>query len=150
IIMSYTFKAFIQREGKSIKKVSKYTFMSEKIAVEEKKIKKLVELNEELENYFRNTIIPQLFIDADLILRKFSPPANAHFKLVKEDIGKSIFDIPSLSQLKGMVGRIKDVIETNVDIEDEIQTPDKRWFQMNILPYIIKRKNITDGVVVTF
>ncbi|GGD89264.1 sensor histidine kinase [Planktosalinus lacus] len=124
--------------------------MSKKVGVEEKKIKKLVELNEELENYFRNTIIPQLFIDADLILRKFSPPANAHFKLVKEDIGKSISNIPAFSKLKGFTERIKEVIATNIDLEDEIQTPDKRWFQMNILPYIIKRKNITDGVVVTF
>lgn len=119
-------------------------------AVEEKKISELVELNEELENYFRNTPIPQLRVDADLILRKFSPPANAHFKLAAEDIGKSIFDVPALSQIEGLVRRIEGVIVTNLDVEDEIQTPDKRWFQMNILPYIIKRKNITDGVVITF
>lgn len=118
--------------------------------VKEKKAKKLVELNDELENYFRNTIIPQLFIDANLILRKFSPPANTHFKLTKEHIGKSIFDIPTLSQLEGLVRRITEVIATNLDIEDEIQTPDKRWFQMNILPYIVKKKKITNGVVVTF
>ncbi|MGM0582708.1 MAG: PAS domain-containing protein [Bacteroidota bacterium] len=124
--------------------------MSEKVAVEEKKIKKLVELNEELENYFRNTIIPQLFVDANLILRKFSPPANAHFKLENKDIGNSIFEIPALAQIEGFIGIIKNVIETNKDFEDEIQTPDNRWFQMNILPYIIKRKNITNGVVITF
>lgn len=124
--------------------------MSEKVAVKEKKIEKLVELNEESENYFRNTIIPQLFIDADLILRKFSPPANVHFKLVRKDIGKSVYDIPVLSKIEGFAERIKDVIETNMDVEDEIQTSDKRWFQMNILPYIIKKKNITNGVVITF
>lgn len=118
--------------------------------VEEKIVKKLVELNEELENYFRNTIIPQLFVDADLILRKFSPPANAYFSLVEQDIGKSIFDISALSQLEGLVKRITQVIETNLDFEDEIQTPDKRWFQMNILPYIVKSKNVTNGVVITF
>lgn len=38
-------------------------------------ISTLIELNDELENYFRNTIIPQLFVDAQLILRKFTPPA---------------------------------------------------------------------------
>jgi two-component system, OmpR family, phosphate regulon sensor histidine kinase PhoR len=124
--------------------------MSEKVVVEKKKIKKLVDLNEELENYFRNTIIPQLFIDANLILRKFSPPANAHFKLVKEDIGKSISDIGSLSQLEGLTAQIKDVMTTNVDIENEFQTPDKRWFQMNILPYIINKTKTTNGVVITF
>ncbi len=124
--------------------------MSENVQVEKNKIKKLIELNEELENYFRNTIIPQLFVDAEMILRKFSPPSNAHFNLVKKDIGKSIYDIPAFEQLDGLIGIIKEVIETNADYEDEIQTSDNRWFQMNILPYIIKKENITNGVVITF
>ncbi len=29
-------------------------------------IAELIELNDELENYFRNTIIPQLYIDGDM------------------------------------------------------------------------------------
>jgi two-component system, OmpR family, phosphate regulon sensor histidine kinase PhoR len=124
--------------------------MNEAKVNETKEIKKLVELNEELENYFRNTIIPQLFVDADLILRKFSPPANMHFKLVAEDIGKSISEVPNLEQLPNLVESIKEVIESNVDLEKEIQTRDKRWFQINILPYIIKKQNITNGVVITF
>jgi two-component system phosphate regulon sensor histidine kinase PhoR len=36
-------------------------------------------LNKELENYFANTIIQQLFIDANLILRKFTPAAMKQF-----------------------------------------------------------------------
>jgi len=119
-------------------------------SVEGKEIKKLVELNEELENYFRNTIIPQLFVDADLILRKFSPPANMHFKLVADDIGKSITEVPNIAQLPALIESIKEVIESNCDLEREIQTSDLRWFQMNILPYIIKKQNITNGVVITF
>ena len=35
---------------------------------QEERIAELTESNEELENYFRNTIIPQLFIDASLRL----------------------------------------------------------------------------------
>lgn len=122
----------------------------EKVATEKKVIKELLELNEELENYFRNTIIPQLFIDANLILRKFSPPANMHFKLENEDIGKSIHDIPVLSGLPGLVDSLKEVIANNQDVEREIQTKDRRWFQMNLLPYIVKKQNITNGAVITF
>ncbi len=124
--------------------------MNEAQVNEIKDIKKVVELNEELENYFRNTIIPQLFVDADLILRKFSPPANMHFKLVADDIGKSISEVPNLDQLPTFVESINEVIESNLDLEKEIQTRDKRWFQMNILPYFIKKQNITNGVVITF
>ncbi|MBL7857513.1 MAG: PAS domain-containing protein [Cyclobacteriaceae bacterium] len=124
--------------------------MREPQSLEKKEIKKLRELNEELENYFRNTIIPQLFVDADLILRKFSPPANMHFSLTTNDIGKPIQEIPSLAQLPEMVEFINEVISNSCDLEREIQTSDKRWFQVNILPYIIRKKNITNGVVITF
>lgn len=124
--------------------------MSDTVIVETKEIKKLVELNEELENYFRNTIIPQLFIDADLILRKFSPPAHRYFKFKDSDCGKHVQEILSLNQVPNLVEDILEVIKTNQDLEREVQTSDKRWFQMNILPYIIKKLNITNGVVVTF
>jgi two-component system phosphate regulon sensor histidine kinase PhoR len=124
--------------------------MNKTVVVKESEIKRLTRLNDELENYFRNTIIAQLFIDADLILRKFSPPANAHFKLTADHIGKFIFAIPTLSQIPGLVKRINDVIINRLDVEEEIQTDDKRWFQMNILPYIIKEQNTTNGVVLTF
>jgi len=123
--------------------------MSETLTAK-KKISKLTIQNEELENYFRNTIIAQLFIDADLMLRKFSPPANAHFKLTAEHIGKYITDISTLAQIPGLAKRIKEVIVNNQDVEEEIQTDDKRWFQMNILPYFIKKQQINNGVIITF
>ncbi len=53
----------------------------------------LEENYEELENYFSNTIIPQLFVDAQFILRKFTPPAMKQFNLAPGDIGKNILDI---------------------------------------------------------
>ncbi|HTH57512.1 MAG TPA: ATP-binding protein [Cyclobacteriaceae bacterium] len=124
--------------------------MDNSVVAEKKEIKKLLEINEELENYFRNTIIPQLFVDADLILRKFSPPANMHFNLVAADIGKPIAEIDRLAHLPGLVENITEVISSNQDMEREIQTNDKRWFQMNILPYFIKKENRTNGVVITF
>ena len=124
--------------------------MTESIVAEKREIKKLVELNDELANYFRNTIIPQFFVDADLILRKFSPPAQKYFKFTESDIGRPIQQIASLKRIPDLVENIKEVIETNQDLEKEIQTEDRRWFQMNILPYIIKKQNIPNGVVVTF
>jgi len=68
---------------------------TDKIAISspERKIKELTRQNEELENYFRNTIIPQLFVDAKLVLRKFTPPAMKQFKLSVDDLGKNIDDI---------------------------------------------------------
>jgi len=106
----------------------------------DQKINSLIELNDELENYFRNTIIPQLFVDADLVLRKFTPPAMRQFKLHKNDIGKPLTDIKDNFRFPSIIENIHHVINSGELLEKEIQTTDMRWYQMNILPYIIMRK----------
>lgn len=107
-------------------------------------------LNEELENYFANTIIPQLFVDADLILRKFTPPAMKHFSLTDADINRDIKEVQNNIRYLTLVDNINEVIATGEILEKEIQTTDERWFQMNILPYIIRKENRTNGVIITF
>jgi two-component system phosphate regulon sensor histidine kinase PhoR len=70
-------------------------------------IRNLTDLNDELENYFRNTVIPQLFVDADFILRKFTPPSMTHFNLSSDDVGKNIKDISSNIRYPTIVENIK-------------------------------------------
>jgi two-component system phosphate regulon sensor histidine kinase PhoR len=120
------------------------------MSTKDQQIKKLIELNDELENYFRNTIIPQLFIDADLILRKFTPPAMKQFTLSGSDIGKSIYDIKDNFRYPTIIENIKQVIDCNEILEKEIQTTDFRWYQMNIIPYVKMKDNKTNGVIITF
>lgn len=112
--------------------------------------KKLIELNDELENYFNNTIIPQLFVDANMRLRKFTPPAMVHFRLSTDDIGRHIDAISNNIRFPTIIENIEEVIGTREALEKDIQTTDKRWYQMNILPYIIKKENKTNGVIITF
>lgn len=113
-------------------------------------INELTELNDELENYFANTIIPQLFIDSALVLRKFTPPAMKQFKLKDEFIGMPLEDIKDNFRFPTIIDNIKVVIATGKILEKEIQTTDLRWFQMNILPYLIRKENRTNGVIITF
>lgn len=113
-------------------------------------INNLTELNEELENYFSNTIIPQLFVDSQLILRKFTPPAMRQFKLKYEFIGMHLEEIKENFRFPTIIENIKAVIATGKILEKEIQTTDLRWYQMNILPYIVRKENKTNGVIITF
>lgn len=106
--------------------------------------------NESLQNYFENTIIPQLYVDADLILRKFTPPAMKQFSLTKADIGRHMSDVVNNIRYPTIIENIEEVINTGAILEKEIQTTDKRWFQMNILPYIIRKENKANGVIITF
>ena len=110
----------------------------------------LIELNDELENYFQNTIIPQLFVDANLILRKFTPPAMRQFKLALTDVGRPIGDIKENFRFPAIVENIQQVIDSGEILEKEIQTTDMRWYQMNVLPYVVRKENRTNGVILTF
>jgi two-component system phosphate regulon sensor histidine kinase PhoR len=113
-------------------------------------IAELIELNDELENYFRNTIIPQLFIDSELVLQKFTPPAMKQFSLKPGDVGRSIEDIKENLRFPSIIDNIKSVIENNEILEKEIQTTDFRWYQMNIIPYVRQKDKSTNGVIITF
>ena len=116
----------------------------------DKQIKDLTEQNHALENYFRNTIIPQLFVDGHLILRKFTPTAMKQFKLSPDDVGKSIHDVINNLRFPSIIENIQLVIDTVEILEKEIQTTDLNWFQMNIIPYIEQIDNKPNGVIITF
>jgi two-component system phosphate regulon sensor histidine kinase PhoR len=113
-------------------------------------VRELIKQNDELENYFRNTIIPQLFVDADLVLRKFTPPAMKQFSLKNDDIGRHIDEVKDNFRFPTITENIQQVIDSNEILEKEIQTTDLRWYQMNILPYVTYKDNKTDGVIITF
>lgn len=113
-------------------------------------INTLIDLNDELENYFQNTIIPQLFVDANLILRKFTPPAMRQFKLALTDVGRPFGDIKENFRFPAIIENIQQVIDSGEILEKEIQTTDLRWYQMNVLPYVIRKESRTNGVIITF
>lgn len=110
----------------------------------------LLEENDTLENYFRNTIIPQLFVDGNMLLRKFTPPAMKQFSLSLDDINKPIQDIKENFRFPTIIDNIAHVIKTKEILEKEIQTTDLRWYQMNIIPYVRIKDKKTDGVIITF
>lgn len=120
------------------------------MADKNEQIQELIEHNDELENYFRNTIIPQLFVDGQLKLRKFTPPAMKQFTLSASDVGRPIIDIKDNFRFPSIVDDIQQVIQSKEILEKEIQTTDLRWYQMNVIPYVKIKDNKTDGVIITF
>jgi two-component system phosphate regulon sensor histidine kinase PhoR len=109
----------------------------------------LDDLNVDIENYLANTIIPQLYVDDNLILRKITLPAINQFNLTPDDINQNIQEVSEKINFPALLKHIKQVINTGNNLEKEIQTSDNRWFQMNILPYMIRNENKSDGVMIT-
>lgn len=113
------------------------------------KIKELIELNDDFHNYFRSTDIGQIFIDKNLLIRKYTPPAVNQINIIPSDIGRPISHFSFNVKDENLVEDIHHVIRTSQNLEKEIQNISGNTYLMRITPYVRQDKT-TDGVVVTF
>jgi len=114
----------------------------------EARIRELIELNDDLSNYFQNSGIGQILLDKNLNIRRFSPLAKRLVNVIDADIGRSIVDITNNLRELDLIGSIKSVVETDEPIEREIIL-DEKYYLLQINPYI-RRDGRIDGVVVNF
>lgn len=113
------------------------------------KIKELLELNDDLDNYFRSTDIGQVFLDAGLFIRKFNPAAIRMVNMIDADIGRSIEHISNNIKADHLTEDIRSVLLTGHVVEKEVVLKNGNKSLMRIMPYLRKDKK-KDGVVVTF
>ncbi len=113
------------------------------------KIKELIELNDDLNNYFRNSDIGQILVDRKLTVRRFSPAATRMVNLIEGDIGRSILDITTNIQQLDLANSIKAVLKSVQPLEKEIALSDGRFYSLRISPYL-RRDKIVSGAVINF
>lgn len=113
------------------------------------KIKELIELNDDLDNYFRSTDIGQIFVDSGKFIRKFNAAAISMVNLIEADIGRSIEHISNNIKAENLNQDIDSVIKYGKIVEKEVQIKNGNSSLMRIMPYIRKDKK-SDGVVITF
>ncbi|RYG01236.1 MAG: chemotaxis protein, partial [Chitinophagaceae bacterium] len=88
------------------------------------KIKELVELNDDLNNYFRSVDIGQIFLDKALKIRKFNTASAATINLIDTDIGRPIFHISNNIKYDHFMHDLERVLRTNEVIEKEVSLSD--------------------------
>ncbi|HEX6914350.1 MAG TPA: chemotaxis protein CheB, partial [Chitinophagaceae bacterium] len=113
------------------------------------KIKELMELNDDLNNYFNNSEVGQILVDRNLVVRKFTPFAKRQVNLIDSDIGRPITDISVNFKDQDFVPSIRRVMKTGKREEQEITMNEGDIFLMRIAPFFRHDKSI-DGVVVNF
>lgn len=114
------------------------------------KNKELVELNDDLNNYFRSNVNGQLFIDDQLLLMKFSPGTVRQINLLETDIGRPLSNISTNIKFETILEDIKKVLADGRIISKEIETKDGKWYQVMTMPYIRQADNKRNGAVITF
>ena len=114
------------------------------------RIRELIELNDDLNNYFRSTEIAQVFVDSNLRIRKFNPVAVKMINLIESDIGRPIEHISTnIRDNKNFIDDIQKVLKDQGVIQKEVVLSNGNTNLMKILPYIRQDKRV-DGVVITF
>jgi two-component system, chemotaxis family, CheB/CheR fusion protein len=113
------------------------------------KIKELLELNEDLDNYIRSSNVGQLFVDHFLVIRKFTPSIDGLINIIESDLGRPIHHLSHNLKYNRLIEDIKKVNNTSAEIEQEVETTDGKFYLMRILPYL-KHDGNKDGVVVSF
>ncbi|KAA5540815.1 chemotaxis protein CheB [Adhaeribacter rhizoryzae] len=113
------------------------------------KIKELQELNEDLDNYIRSSNIAQLYLDHDLVIRKFTPSVKEIINIIESDLGRPIHHLSHNLQYADFLENIKHVNRYSLELEQEVETTTGKYFLIKIIPYL-KQDGNKDGVVVSF
>jgi two-component system CheB/CheR fusion protein len=114
------------------------------------KNKELLEINDDLNNYFRSNVNGQLFINNDLLLMKFSPGTVKQINLLESDIGRPLSNISTNIKFETIIEDIKEVLQEGNIITKEIETNNGKWYQIMTMPYIQQIDQKRNGAIVTF
>ncbi|HEY1063410.1 MAG TPA: chemotaxis protein CheB [Daejeonella sp.] len=114
------------------------------------KNKELLEINDDLNNYFRSNLNGQLIINNDLELVKFSPGTVKQINLLETDIGRPLSNISTNIKFETIVDDIKQVLQNGTVITKEIETQNGKWYQIMTMPYFEQANNRNNGAIITF
>jgi two-component system CheB/CheR fusion protein len=113
------------------------------------KIRELIELNDDLNNYFRSSNIGQIFLDKNMVIRKFNPASARMINFIDTDIGRPITHISTNIQHSSLVQDIESVLRTGEIIEKEAQLHNGMTLLLRVMPYITQEQRAS-GVVISF
>jgi two-component system CheB/CheR fusion protein len=116
----------------------------------QKKIEELSRANNDMNNLMASTNIGTLFLDHQLRIQRFTPATARVINLIQTDIGRPVSDI--VSRFKGydrLVPDVREVLDTLIPKEAEVQTQERQWYAMRIQPYRTL-ENVIEGAVLTF
>ncbi len=106
-------------------------------------------INNDMKNLLDGFDIPTIFLDNNLVIKRFTNHATKVVNLIPSDIGRPMNHIATNLKYEKLIEDTKEVLRTLMFKEMEVQSNDGHWYQMRILPYRTTN-NFIDGVVITF
>lgn len=114
------------------------------------KISELTELNEDMVNLLDNMDIGIIFLDDNLVIRKFTPPASEIVNILKNDVGRPLEHLShNLVDYPHFFKEVRQVFYSEKAYTTEAMTVDKSHFMIKVTPYRTGENKI-EGVVLSF
>ncbi len=113
-------------------------------------ITELTDLNDDLNNYFRSNTNGQLFVDENLLLKRYSPGAAKHINILEGDIGRPLSNITTNIKFETLIDDVKKVIQDGETITREAEALDGNTYQVMTMPYLKKNSKMPDGAIISF
>lgn len=114
------------------------------------KVTDLSRANNDMNNLLAGTGIATVFVDHDLRILRFTPPATLIINLIRSDVGRPVGHI--VSNLVGydrLVADVQTVLKTLIPKEVDVLTEEGKSYTLRILPYRTL-ENVIEGAVITF
>jgi two-component system CheB/CheR fusion protein len=115
----------------------------------EDKIDELEQTNNDLQNLLTSIDIGVIFLDTNLLIRRFTPAMKDVMRIIDGDIGRPAEDIVMRVQDSKLIEDARTCIETLTEIEAEISTDDGHHRIRRLRPYRTSENQI-QGVLITY
>ncbi|WP_210522002.1 chemotaxis protein CheB [Hymenobacter terricola] len=113
------------------------------------KTEELSQAANDMKNLLDATEIATIFLDNDMVIKRFTPPVHRIVSLLPADVGRPITHFANSLRYENLAQDVQQVLDRLVSVESNIQTTRGEWFAMRILPYRTL-DNYISGAVITF
>lgn len=115
----------------------------------QEKVEELTEVNNDLNNLIKSTDIAILFLDENLLIRRFTPAIKKILNLMPHDVGRHISHFRTKFGIENFMHQIEEVFEKLVPFETTLKDLNDQEFILQISPFKTA-KNEIKGVVLSF
>lgn len=118
-------------------------------AEHEIKIRELIDLNNDMDNFLISTNIATIFLDEELKIKRFTPKISELFNIMDVDVGRPLAHFSTNFLFEQLIEDAQDVLTNHHRMMKEVETKDGRWFSIRTHPYRTS-ENFVRGVVISF
>jgi len=111
-------------------------------------VARISKANDDLENFVEATELALVFVDLDMHIIRFTPPARTAFRVMQKDVGRPLLDISHCLRYSALGEDIGSVLDQREKVEREVQSTDGTWFCLRIIPYTDEDAQVIGAIVI--